>query len=133
MYAQGSGALDKSPFYRAFYVQGSESLFSTQNRALHASKRRLLSQPFSYQSIRGFEGFMRESLGRFVHKLDAVCHGERFGDAVRPGQVIDALLWFNYLGMPGTAAVLRPFLTDGSFLQPLTSSLTSPLENRWAW
>ena len=27
VYAQGSAALDKSPFYKAFYVQGNESLF----------------------------------------------------------------------------------------------------------
>ncbi|KZV93251.1 cytochrome P450 [Exidia glandulosa HHB12029] len=111
VYAQGSAALDKSPFYRAFYVQGNESLFSTQNRALHASKRRLLSQPFSYQSIRGFEGFIRESLGRFVHRLDAVCNGERFGDAVRPGRSIDVLLWFNYLAFD--------IISDLAFGEPL--------------
>ena len=111
VYAQGSAALDKSPFYKAFYVQGTESLFSTQNRALHASKRRLLSQPFSYQSIRGFEGFMRESLGRFVQRLDRVCVGERFGDAVRPGCVIDALLWFNYLAFD--------IISDLAFGEPL--------------
>ncbi|EJD51741.1 cytochrome P450 [Auricularia subglabra TFB-10046 SS5] len=111
VYAQGSAALDKSPFYRAFYVQGAESLFSTQNRALHAAKRRLLSQPFSYQSIRGFEGFMRESLGRFVRRLDAVCAGECFGDAVRPGGAIDALLWFNYLAFD--------IISDLAFGEPL--------------
>ncbi|KAH7102241.1 cytochrome P450 [Auriculariales sp. MPI-PUGE-AT-0066] len=111
VYAQGSAALDKSPFYRAFYVQGSESLFSTQSRALHSSKRRLLSQPFSYQSIRGFECFMRESLGRFVHRLDRICAGDRFGDAVRPGNYIDVLLWFNYLAFD--------IISDLAFGEPL--------------
>lgn len=112
VYAQGSAALDKSPFYRAFYVQGAESLFSTQDRALHAAKRRLLSQPFSYQSIRGFEGFMRAALGRFVRRLDAVCAGECFGDAVRPGGgALDALLWFNYLAFD--------IISDLAFGEPL--------------
>ncbi|KAF7305701.1 Peroxidase [Mycena chlorophos] len=111
VYAQGSAALDKSPFYRAFYVQGTESLFSTQNRALHSSKRRLLSQPFSYQSIRGFESFMRESLGRFVLRVDRICSGDQFGDAVRVGGVMDALLWFNYLAFD--------IMSDLAFGEPL--------------
>ncbi|KAF7300871.1 Cytochrome P450 [Mycena kentingensis (nom. inval.)] len=111
VYAQGSTALDKSPFYRAFYVQGSESLFSTQNRALHSSKRRLLSQPFAYQSIRGFESFMRESLGRFVQRLDRICAGDRFGDAVREGSVVNVLLWFNYLAFD--------IISDLAFGEPL--------------
>ncbi|KAJ7049958.1 cytochrome P450 [Mycena amicta] len=111
VYAQGSAALDKSPFYRAFYVQGTESLFSTQNRILHSSKRRLLSQPFSYQSIRGFESFMRESLGRFVLKLDQICAGNQFGDAVRPNGVMDVLLWFNYLAFD--------IISDLAFGEPL--------------
>ncbi|KAF7315985.1 Cytochrome P450 [Mycena indigotica] len=111
VYAQGSAALDKSPFYRAFYVQGTESLFSTQNRALHSSKRRLLSQPFSYQSIRGFESFMRESLGRFVLRVDRICAGDQFGDAVRPNSVMDVLLWFNYLAFD--------IISDLAFGEPL--------------
>nr|GAT42721.1 cytochrome P450 [Mycena chlorophos] len=111
VYAQGSTALDKSPFYRAFYVQGTESLFSTHNRALHSSKRPLLSQPFSYQSIHGFESFMRESLGRFVLRVDRICSGDQFGDAVRAGGVMDALLWFNYLAFD--------IISDLAFGEPL--------------
>ncbi|KAF8577651.1 cytochrome P450 [Ramaria rubella] len=101
IYAQGALSLPKAPFYRAFYVDGTPSLFSTQDRAGHAAKRRVLAHPFSAGSVRGFEGWIRGSVGRMVGGLDGVWWaGERDGSANGgdggEGR-IDILMWLNYL------------------------------------
>ena len=54
---------------------------------------------------------MRESLGRYVQRLDAICAGARFGDAVRKDGAIDMLLWFNYLAFD--------IISDLAFGEPL--------------
>jgi len=123
IYAQGSASLPKTPFYRAFYVSGTPSLFSTQDRAGHASKRRVLAHPFSYASVRDFEGWMRISLGKFVRDLDRFCVPNRRGGpgegAETPGrasgwqggQWVDILLWLNYMAFD--------VISDLAFGEPL--------------
>ena len=60
VYAQGSAALDKSPFYKAFYVQGTESLFRLAPHYISLYNSRLTS---------------REALrtGLFTHRNDDSC------------------------------------------------------------
>lgn len=102
IYAQGSASLPKTPFYRAFYVDGSPSLFSTQDRAGHASKRRVLAHPFSYASVKQFEGWIRKSLVKMVKGLDARAGGLGV-NAETPGRAqgstpnTDVLMWLNYM------------------------------------
>ena len=86
IYAQGSASLPKTPFYRAFYVNGTPSLFSTQDRAGHSSKRRVLAHPFSYASVKQFEGWIRKSVAKMVLKLDQ--RAQKRGVGIR-GEVIN--------------------------------------------
>ncbi|KIJ38622.1 hypothetical protein M422DRAFT_112553, partial [Sphaerobolus stellatus SS14] len=107
VYAQGSASLAKTPFYRAFYVDGTPSLFSTQDRSGHASKRRVLAHPFAYASVKQFEGWIRKSVGKMVRKLDnraglgvgADIPGRAAGSVTSgsSGGVVDVLMWLNYL------------------------------------
>ncbi|KAF4622227.1 hypothetical protein D9613_008961 [Agrocybe pediades] len=110
VYAQGSASLPKTQFYRAFYVDGTASLFSTQDRAGHSSKRRVLAHPFSYASVRQFEGWIRRSVGKMASKLDekvrrggglginAATVGRASGSCYGTSQgEVDVLMWLNYL------------------------------------
>ncbi|TFK73538.1 benzoate para-hydroxylase [Pluteus cervinus] len=112
IYAQGSSALSKTPFYRAFYVSGTPSLFSTQDRFDHASKRRVLAHPFSYSSVKQFESWIQTTLGKFINGLDARClpPSSTSGGAEIAGRPsggsntsaskvkwVDMLAWFNYM------------------------------------
>lgn len=109
VYAQGSASLPKTPFYRAFYVEGTASLFSTQDRAGHSSKRRVLAHPFSYASVRQFEGWIRRSVAKMAVKIDekvrkgglelsAATVGRASGSCTKDtvGE-LDVLMWLNYL------------------------------------
>ncbi|KAF8521430.1 cytochrome P450 [Hysterangium stoloniferum] len=102
IYAQGSLSLPKSSFYRAFYVDGTPSLFSTQDRAGHAQKRRVLAHPFSAASVRGLEPWIRIRMEKMIQGLDARCVGLALG-AETPGRAgggggyVDILMWLNFL------------------------------------
>lgn len=111
VYAQGASSLPKTAFYRAFYVDGTPSLFSTQDRHSHSSKRRVLAHPFSYASVKTFESWIRKSVGKMVVKLDqlarvgglgdnAATFGRASGSDARLGLgdgEVDVLMWLNYL------------------------------------
>ncbi|KAF8887870.1 cytochrome P450 [Gymnopilus junonius] len=116
IYAQGSASLPKTPFYRSFYVNGTPSLFSTQDRVGHSSKRRVLAHPFSYASVKQFEDWIRRSVAKMVMKLDqrarksgvgisATTLGRASGSDTGPfggvesesGEEVDVLMWLNYL------------------------------------
>ncbi|GJJ16217.1 hypothetical protein Clacol_010513 [Clathrus columnatus] len=94
IYAQGSLSLPKSPFYRSFYVDGTPSLFSTQDRFGHAQKRRVLAHPFSYASVKQFEGWIRKSLRKMIQGLDQNCD-DRSGNTQH--RFVDLLMWLNYM------------------------------------
>ncbi|KDR76603.1 hypothetical protein GALMADRAFT_247011 [Galerina marginata CBS 339.88] len=70
IYAHGASSLPKTTFYRAFYFNGAASLFSTQDRVSHASKRRVLAHPLSYASVKQYEGWIRTRVAKLVAKLD---------------------------------------------------------------
>ncbi|KDR70723.1 hypothetical protein GALMADRAFT_881849 [Galerina marginata CBS 339.88] len=112
IYAQGASSLPKTAFYRAFYVDGTPSLFSTQDRTGHSSKRRVLAHPFSYASVKHLEGWIRKSVAKMVLKLDQQARGGGVGDTAdtlgrasgsRSGRApvedpqVDILMWLNYL------------------------------------
>lgn len=116
IYSHGASALPKAPFYRAFYVSGAPSLFSTQDRAGHARRRRALAHPFSLACVRAYEAWVRRSLRALVRALDAQCvssvhpgarSGLRLGAETlgRAGGsqptnnscFVDVLAWLNYM------------------------------------
>lgn len=89
IYAQGTQAFDKSPFYDAFVTGNCKpSIFSTTDRAVHSRKRRLISHTFSAQSLEGFIDIIHDNILGFVRQIDIVCS---------KGETVDALVWLNYI------------------------------------
>lgn len=117
IYAQGSLSLPKTAFYKSFYVDGTPSLFSTQDRAGHAQKRRVLAHPFSQSSVKQFEGWIRKSLRKMIQGLDQHAASQltsigrrhsglsvgaetagRAGGSVKDSPFfVDLLMWLNYM------------------------------------
>jgi benzoate 4-monooxygenase len=121
IYAHGASALPKAPFYCAFYVGGAPSLFSTQDRAGHAKRRRALAHLFSLACVRAYEAWVQRSLRPLVRALDAQCvsdahPGTSTGRGLGPGAetleraggsqqaklaeecgFVDLLAWLNYM------------------------------------
>ncbi|KIJ51935.1 hypothetical protein M422DRAFT_243508 [Sphaerobolus stellatus SS14] len=91
----------QTPSYRAYYIDGTFSLFSTQDN------RHVLAHPFSYASVKQFEGWIRKSVGKRVRKLDsraglgvgAGIPGCAAGSVTSGGSggVVDVLMWLSYL------------------------------------
>ncbi|KAJ2977059.1 hypothetical protein NUW58_g7924 [Xylaria curta] len=106
IYAHGNGFV-KDTFYNSMLSLGLPSIFSTQDRAEHARKRKLVSHAFSPGAIHDFEPYMSTNLELWVSQLDRV--------AAKPGQDgfarVNIMPWCTYLAFDiiGDLAFGAPF------------------------
>ncbi|TDL27080.1 benzoate para-hydroxylase [Rickenella mellea] len=89
IYAQGSAALQKSPFYDAF-VGATASVFSTRVRSEHALKRRQVAPAFSVRSLEGLVPILHGRMTVFLNKLQATI------DDNKEDGYVDIREWLHY-------------------------------------
>ncbi|CRG86957.1 hypothetical protein PISL3812_03970 [Talaromyces islandicus] len=100
IYGHGNRLL-KTEFYDTFTPRkGSANMFSTRDRAEHASKRKLLSHAYSPASLARLEPYARAHVELFVKKLDRFAldpkeKGRKIGSLA--GTRFNFLNWFHYL------------------------------------
>lgn len=91
--------LKKADFYNAFpAIKGVYNTHNVIDKTVHGRKRRVLSQAFSDNALKGMEDLML----LHVRQLCAIFAGERYGKDVKPGHdrkglAINLSDWFGYL------------------------------------
>ncbi|KAL5499093.1 hypothetical protein ACEPAH_1611 [Sanghuangporus vaninii] len=84
IYGHGNGTI-KSDFYDLFF-QFRHNVFSTQSRAEHARKRKVISHVFSQKSVLGFEPYIRQHVSELLEQWDKLCEGGRKGISGNDGE-----------------------------------------------
>ncbi|KAF8470731.1 cytochrome P450 [Kalaharituber pfeilii] len=89
VYGHGLNARNvrKSDFYKAFpAVKGVHNTHNSIDKAEHARKRRVLSQAFSENALKGLEGLMLKNINVFFEKLDERMAKGKVGEDLYAGK-----------------------------------------------